>query len=155
MRNPGRFPPRKVNCNGVALPKTNYFNKVHAGSFLCFHNPPNSDMDYRVFNVPYVIILMRCVYTRGVGHTGKTNTSFGDCFGISDLCQSNPQSSCLFCLWLGTPTASQNNILTRTNSHRYVVYFCGRRGSNLGSLDLESDALPTEPSRHPVVNGWR
>ena len=46
--------------------------------------------------------------------TGKTNTSFGDCFGIdqslrvsliyakaipkADLCQSNPQSSCLFCL---------------------------------------------------------
>ena len=24
---------------------------VHAGLFLCFHSPPNSDMDYRIFNV--------------------------------------------------------------------------------------------------------
>ena len=29
---------------------------------------------------------------------GKTNTSFGDCFGIDQRDQSNPQSSCLFCL---------------------------------------------------------
>ena len=24
---------------------------VHAWSFLCFHNPPNSDMDYQIFNI--------------------------------------------------------------------------------------------------------
>ena len=25
---------------------------AHAGLFWCFHCPPNSDMDYRIFNVP-------------------------------------------------------------------------------------------------------
>ena len=24
---------------------------VHAGLFWCFHSPPNSDMDYRIFNM--------------------------------------------------------------------------------------------------------
>ena len=35
--------------------------------------------------------------------------------------------------------------LTRKNSHTFFLYSWRRRGSNLWSLDLESDALSTEP----------
>ena len=42
-------------------------------------------------------------------------------------------------------------ILTGKNSHNCFVCSWRRRGSNLGSLDLESDALPTEPPRHPMI----
>ena len=49
---------------------------------------------------------------------------------------------------LGTPTASQHNILDSEKTFTNV-FLCSWRGSNLGSLDLESDALPTEPPRHP------
>ena len=33
--------------------------KVHAWVFLCFHNPPNSDIDYRIFNVRTWSFLLR------------------------------------------------------------------------------------------------
>ena len=41
--------------------------------FSCFHNPPNSDMDYRISNVPTFL----CAYTaRGVGHTDESAQHF-------------------------------------------------------------------------------
>ena len=51
--------------------------------FSCFCNPPNSDMDYRIFNM--CDHLYECVYTWGLGtptasqhifDTGKTITNF-------------------------------------------------------------------------------
>ena len=43
-------------------------------------------------------------------------------------------------------------LLTWKNSHKLFLCSWHRRGSNLGSLDLESDALPTEPPRHPDID---
>ena len=41
--------------------------QVHAGS-LCFCNPPNSDMDYRIFNVhTRSFLYVNIIYTRGFG----------------------------------------------------------------------------------------
>ena len=37
--------------------------------FLCFHNPLNSDMDYRIFNVRRWSFVCVRIHT-GVGHTG-------------------------------------------------------------------------------------
>ena len=45
--------------------------KVHAGPFRSFRNPPNSDVDYRIFNVS---ILLRA-YTHGVwAHRQRVST---------------------------------------------------------------------------------
>ena len=55
---------------------------------------------------------------------------------------------------LDTPTESQHVFLTRKYSHNCLLCPCRRRGSNLRSfrpLDLESDALPTEPPHHPCM----
>ena len=38
--------PSKASCDRVALP-----NLLNILGDLCFHNPPNSDKDYRIFNV--------------------------------------------------------------------------------------------------------
>ena len=39
---------------------------VHAGLFQCFHSPPNSDMDYRIFKMhiiyEHVIFLIAYIY---------------------------------------------------------------------------------------------
>ena len=55
----------------VALPRERQLRQiratqpmVHAGCFECFHNPPNSDMDYRIFNVSTNVSAFDC--TRGV-----------------------------------------------------------------------------------------
>ena len=54
---------------------------------------------------------------------------------------------------LGTPTASQHSMFYSENlSHFFLMCSWCRRGWNLRSLDLESDALPTEPPRHPYFN---
>ena len=38
--------------------------------FSCFHNPPNSGMDYMIFNLHHTwSFVCMCTYTRGVGHT--------------------------------------------------------------------------------------
>ena len=42
--------------------------QVRAGYFLCFHNPPNSDMDYRIFYVRTWSFVCVRIHT-GVGHT--------------------------------------------------------------------------------------
>ena len=38
---------------------------VHAGLFECFHNPPNNDMDYKIFGVCmwFLLFLLLRVYT--------------------------------------------------------------------------------------------
>ena len=36
---------------------------LHAGLFWCFHNPSNSDTDYRIFNIH--VIFFACIYTQG------------------------------------------------------------------------------------------
>ena len=51
-----------------------------------------------------------------------------------------------YTLGLGTPIASQHNILTRKNSHK--LFLCSRRGSNFWPLDLESVLYPLS---HPVT----
>ena len=38
--------------------------------FSCFHNPPNSDMDYRIFNISHACVHDHsyvCAYTHGLG----------------------------------------------------------------------------------------
>ena len=37
---------------------------MHAGLFWCFHNPPNSDRDYRIFNVS------KCSFLHAYAHMG-------------------------------------------------------------------------------------
>ena len=49
----------------------------------------------------------------------------------------------------GTPTASQHKIFGSEKIHKLFLCSWRRLGSNLRSLDLKSDALPTEPPRHP------
>ena len=87
-------------------------SKMHAGFFSWFRNPPNPNMDCRIYNVrAYVIILVRA-YTRGRGlgtHRQRASTTF-------------VTRNCFLYSW---------------------------RDSNLGHLDLECDALPIEPPRHP------
>ena len=48
-----------------------------------------------------------------------------------------------------TNSESAQQFLTQKNPHKFVL--CSWCGSNLGSLDLESDALPTEPSCHHII----
>ena len=74
-------------------------------------------MDYRIFNVLYVIILMRAYYT-GVGHTDNES---------AQQFQLGKTLTNLTCVPEGP-------------------------ASNLGSVDLESDALPiTEPPGHSLL----
>ena len=49
--------------------------------------------------------------------------------------------------WAHWQWSSQHNIF---DSEKLSLCFWRRRDSNLRSLDLESDALPTEPPRHPM-----
>ena len=53
----------------------------------------------------------------------------------------------IYTRWLGTSTASQHNIFDSVKLSHFFLRSWRRRGSNLQSLDLESDALPTEPPR--------
>ena len=74
----------------------------------CFHNPPNSDTDYRLCNVRAWSFVGVRIHT-GDGHT----------------------------------------FLTRTNSTFFLRTW---RDSNPRPLDLQSKALTTEPTRHPVYH---
>ena len=52
MENSGRFFPKESQLQqSLAAQRTLINYEAHAGSFRFFHNPPNSDMDYRIFNV--------------------------------------------------------------------------------------------------------
>ena len=48
---------------------------VHAGLFWCFHNAPNSDMDYRIFNVR-MSLFFACIYTRGTSAYSPIGRTF-------------------------------------------------------------------------------
>ena len=91
--------------------------------FMCFHNPPNSDMDYRIFNVRACIVFRMRVYTHGGWeHRQRISTTF--------LTRKNSQ------------------IRKKTNS-------CSPDGiRTFVLLDLESDALPTEPSGFEPSSFW-
>ena len=55
--------------------------------FLCFCNTPNSDMDYRIFNMHiYVIILMRAYTHRDWAHRQWVSTTFFDSEKLSQIC---------------------------------------------------------------------
>ena len=43
--------------------------------FSCFHNPPNSDMDYRIFNIIYNMVFHMRTY-RGWAHRQWVGTTF-------------------------------------------------------------------------------
>ena len=59
--------------------------------------------------------------------------------------------TCVYTREFGTPTANQHNIF---DSEKIALFFSRvpdtDGSSNLGSLNLESDALTTEPPRHPA-----
>ena len=71
MGNVGRFPQGKPAATESPYPALINLSSA-CRVFSCFCNPQYSDMDYRVFNGAYAIILMRVyiyIYThRGVGH---------------------------------------------------------------------------------------
>ena len=115
MGNLGRFPQGKPAATESRY-STLINHKVYAGSFLCFHNPPTSDMD-KIFNMctwSYLWYIYIYIHT-GVGHTDSKSPHF----------------------WLW-------------KTLKFVLCSWRRWGSNLRSFDLESNALPTEPPRHPV-----
>ena len=57
--------------------------------------------------------------------------------------------ACVYTRGFDTPTASHHNIFDLEKwSQFFLLCSWRRRGSNLGSLDLESDTLPTEPPLH-------
>ena len=51
--------------------------------FPCFRNPPNCDMDYRIFNV-HTFLCVR-IHT-GVGHTGNKSAQHFDSEKLSQIC---------------------------------------------------------------------
>ena len=64
------------------------------------------------------------------------------CILCDDAC------ACVYTRGLGTPTqVSKTFLLGKTHK----VFLCSWRHSNLRPLDLESDALPVEPHRHPFL----
>ena len=54
---------------------------VHAGLFWCFHNPPNSNLDYRIFNVRHsgtlLLLLLLLLYSVRLQHHENSDTFSG------------------------------------------------------------------------------
>ena len=94
-----RFPP-------LGQPHSIFRGTSACWLFSCFHNPPNSDMDYKISNMRTWSFVCVCIHT-GVGHTNSE---------------------------------SAQPFLTRKNSWR---------DSNPRPLDIQSNALTTEPTCHP------
>ena len=59
--------------------------------------------------------------------------------------------ACVYTWGLGTPTASQHNIFDSEKLSQICIVLL-TQSSNLGSLDLESDALPIEPPHHQYTD---
>ena len=73
MENVGRFPQGKP-APTVALPNP---NESACWVFSCLHNPPNSDMYYRIFNMRTWLFLCVRVHTGGgIGHTDSESVHF-------------------------------------------------------------------------------
>ena len=58
----------------------------------------------------------------------------------------------MYTLGLGTPVSSQHKLYYFESKKTHKCFLCSWRDLNLRPLDLESDALPIEPPRHP--KGW-
>ena len=79
--------------------------------FLCLRNPPNFDMDYRIFNVRTWSFLCVRIHTR-VGHTDSESAQH---------------------FWL---------------CQIHEIFRVLQTGLELGSWNMKTDALPSEPHRH-------
>ena len=65
-------------------------------------------------------------------------------------CVRDHSCTCIYTRGLGTLTASQLNMF---DLEKLTIFFlCSGWDSNLGPLDLQSDALPIEPPCHPRIN---
>ena len=81
----GSFSSRKANCNGAALPNPNSLLSA-CWFFSCFHNPPNSDVDYRIVNVPTWSFLCMRVHTGTAwAHRQRVSTTFFDMEKLSQF----------------------------------------------------------------------
>ena len=65
-------------------------------------------------------------------------------------CVRDHSDACVYTRGVGTPTASQQNIFDSEKLTFFLL--CSWWDSNLGHVDLESEALPTEPPCHPNIN---
>ena len=63
----------KASSHSTALPSLFFLCAV----FSCFRNPPNSDIDYRIFDVRTRSFLCVSIHT-GVGHTDNESTQHFD-----------------------------------------------------------------------------
>ena len=67
------------------------------------------------------------------------------------MCVRDHSYACEYTRGLGTPTTESRQ---HFDSEKLIFFLCSGRGSNLclwNPLDLEADALPMEPPRHPVT----
>ena len=54
------------NLNSLkTLTVTPWLVVVHVGLYWCFHSPPNSDMDYRIFNTRHLFVHLTLTWTTG------------------------------------------------------------------------------------------
>ena len=95
-----------------------------------------------------------CIYTRGVGHgyRQRVSTTFLRIVNVRTC------SFLYVLMYIHTAVAWAHQQRVSTiffDSDKLfsncLVLLTQTGGSNLGSLDLESDAPPTEPPRHPVT----
>ena len=113
MGNSGGFHQGKpASCNRVALPNPNY-NWSSCWVFSCFHNPPNSDMDYRIFNVrTWSFLCVRILYTRGLGTPTASQHNIFDSKKITIVyCASNAGGVRTSGLWI-----ARSRVRRSTNS---------------------------------------
>ena len=96
--------------------------------FSYFCNPPNSHIDYRMFNI--CDHSYGCVYTQGLGTPTMSQ---------HNILTHRQQVSTTF--WV-----TDNELAQHFDYHKF--FLCSGQGSNLGSLDLESMLLPLS---HPVT----
>ena len=80
--------------------------------FLCFHNPPNSDMDYSIFNRrTWSFLNLMHAYTHGGGHTDNQSAQHFDSEKLSIIDHVKPDTClcpissatkvvCLVVLWV-------------------------------------------------------
>ena len=66
-------------------------------------------------------------------------------------CVGDDSYACVYTRGLGTPTTSQYNIFYSEKLSNLFLMLLTGPGSNLRSLDLESDALPTEPPHQKLL----
>ena len=75
--------------------------------FSCFRNPPNCDMDCRIFSVRTWSFLCVHIYTQGVGHTDNESTQQFWLEKTSTIFCCAPEGVRTSGLWISNPTLSQ------------------------------------------------